>query len=253
MATTLLPTLRWPRLVPAKLPWLPCCALTAVAMLAALLLARRAAGALVQPLAWPALFSLAAGVLLVRLLGHRGAIENRWSAVGHSGFTCALLVMLASLWLPQSAVLPLLICFVGLVGVEAWCWQAVLSLPKESPAMPASATEQSTALDEGEEGFDPGLLSHIERRALAEGGEQIVGSLVAAFATHQRTLDLHLPFCPPLATLPTVEAETVEGPAARVRVVQVLANGARLEVRLDEPAFEPTRVLVQVLALAAPH
>jgi len=44
----------------------------------------------------------------------------------------------------------------------------------------------------------------------------------------------------------------VEGPAARVRVVQVLANGARLEVRLDEPAGEPTRVLVQVLASSAP-
>jgi len=226
--------------------------LAGLAALAALLVMRRAAGALTQPLPWPALLALAAIVLLVRLLGHCGAVSNRWSHVAHGSFTCCSLAVLAALWLPQSEVFPLLVCFVGLVGVEVWCWQAVLSLPRECPAIAASTAEPTSASDELEEAFDPQLLSQIERRMLAEGGEQIVGSLVAAFAAQQRTHDVHLPFCPPLAKLPTVEAEAVEGPAARVRVVQVLANGARLEVRLDEPAGEPTRVLVQVLASSAP-
>ncbi len=79
-------------------------------------------------------------------------------------------------------------------------------------------------------------------------GEVIYGSLRADFQPGERRAVLHVGFCPPVAHLPEIEAEPLPGFDAKVKVVQALAHGARLEVRLPTPASESTHVWIDMAA-----
>ena len=48
--------------------------------------------------------------------------------------------------------------------------------------------------------------------------------------------------------IPHVEAEAISGPDCRIKAAQVLPYGARLDVKLDEPAKESEGVLVWFFA-----
>jgi hypothetical protein len=74
------------------------------------------------------------------------------------------------------------------------------------------------------------------------------GKLIAEFAPDERTTSLHVAFCPPFARLPEVEAEAVNGPDVSVHVAQVLHNGARIEVRLQQAAAERINVSLEFFA-----
>ena len=240
--------------------WLGIAAIGGLLVFAIVLVARRAAGALVQSPAWQILLAAVCGLVVLRVVAHRHAVAQHWQRGGHVVLAALSLLVLAGLWLPDASAVFMLLCAVALLIVEALCWTELTRtlLPAVQVEAPStildeeSASDTPLALDDLDDEIDPTLLMAVQRNRQPDGGETIAGTLQAAFAAGQRTADLHLSFCPPLATLPTVEAETVEGPAARVRAVQVLSNGTRLEVRLDEPATEPTRVLVQVLASSAP-
>ena len=95
------------------------------------------------------------------------------------------------------------------------------------------------------------VVQQLCRTRGADGGESIQGTLRAEFAAGQRHAALHVGFCPPLARLPQVDAEPGDGPDASVRVVQAFAHGARLEVRLADPAEEACTVLVEFSATPA--
>jgi hypothetical protein len=59
---------------------------------------------------------------------------------------------------------------------------------------------------------------------------------------------LHVGFCPPLARLPVIEVEAGDGPEAELKVGAAYCHGARVEVRLREPAEEDCSVLVEMVA-----
>ena len=93
------------------------------------------------------------------------------------------------------------------------------------------------------------VLQQLTRIRTDDGAETIRGTVRAEFAVGQQHATLHVGFCPPLAQLPEVAAEPCDGPEAEVKVVQSLAHGARLEVRLPEPANEPCSVCVEFAAI----
>jgi hypothetical protein len=80
------------------------------------------------------------------------------------------------------------------------------------------------------------------------GVETIRGTLRADLLAGQRHATLHVGFCPPLAALPEIAAEPVDGPDATVKIVQAFAHGARLDVRLEDPADEPCHVVIDFSA-----
>lgn len=93
------------------------------------------------------------------------------------------------------------------------------------------------------------VLQHLIRVRDAAGEESIRGTLHAPFAAGQRTATLHVGFCPPLERLPQVEVHAGDMPAAQVKVVQALAHGARLEVRLGEPAAKSCSISIDFSAI----
>ena len=72
-------------------------------------------------------------------------------------------------------------------------------------------------------------------------------------AVGQRSGSLHVAFCPSFEQEPQVEAEPVCGPDCRIKAAQVLPYGARLDVKLDEPAAQDASVLVWFFAGRTHH
>ncbi len=85
---------------------------------------------------------------------------------------------------------------------------------------------------------DENLVQQLYRLADEDGQEIIYGTVRADFVAEQRTTVVHIGFCPPLTYLPEIEAEALPGSIAKIKVVQALAHGTRLEVRLPAPAEE---------------
>jgi len=109
--------------------------------------------------------------------------------------------------------------------------------------------DEATADEEqGVETLDANVLQQLTRIRNENGVESIFGTLRAEFAAGQRHATLHVGFCPPLAGVPTVDADPADGPDATVKVIQAFAHGARLEVRLAAPATEPCSVLLELTA-----
>jgi len=98
---------------------------------------------------------------------------------------------------------------------------------------------------------DEHLLQQLFRIRDAAGRETIYGTLRADFQSGQRNASLYIGFCPPLDHHPQVEAEPVDGPAATLKVVQAMAHGARVDLRLDRPASQECHVLVDLAALGS--
>jgi hypothetical protein len=99
-------------------------------------------------------------------------------------------------------------------------------LAEEAELVPANVVQQFTRVRES-------------------GGESLFGVLRGDFAPGERTQNLHLAFCPPLARTPELSFEQVSGPPASFKAAQVETFGARLEVRLATPSEEAACVLVE--------
>ena len=116
----------------------------------------------------------------------------------------------------------------------------------------ASATQQgiSGLALEGNPSRDlvGNVLQRIERVQSADAGDILSGSVATQFARGQATAHIHLAFCPPFDRVPRLDYRQVAGPAARVKVGQVLPHGVRFDVKLASPAPEPTRLVLDVRA-----
>ena len=89
------------------------------------------------------------------------------------------------------------------------------------------------------------ILQELTRFRTAEGSDAIRGTLTAEFAPGQRTATLYVAFCPPFERLPDIDVEVDDTDhAPSVSVVQLLHNGAHLEVRLSQPVTIETRINV---------
>jgi hypothetical protein len=100
----------------------------------------------------------------------------------------------------------------------------------------------------GETSGDCMLVQQLARYRDAEGRESISGVVCAEFAEGQRAADLYIGFCPPFFTTPTIDLDQSGGPPARIVAGQSLPHGARIEVRLNEPAAARGIVQVDVFA-----
>lgn len=114
--------------------------------------------------------------------------------------------------------------------------------------------------DEPDEGFeidpeiylqqllnDPALVQHVNRTE-SEGRQTVVGYFRVVFQPGQQRLVLHVPFSPPLAVIPQVEAHALDEQNVRVRITDSQKYGLRAEVILPNPVESERRFLVEVVA-----
>lgn len=92
------------------------------------------------------------------------------------------------------------------------------------------------------------IVQHLYRVRNEDGGELIYGTLRADFQSGQRSAVLHVGFCPPLPYLPEIEAEALPGSEARLKIVQALAHGTRLNVRLPSTPADDCHVWIDMAA-----
>jgi hypothetical protein len=220
------------------------------------LVERRMAGALIHPLPFLPLIAavavLVAAASLIRLgIMHRRSAASLawfdWAAM--AWISAAALFSTASLCLPgtsESAVV-----FVGfLVATEEACsWMLLLRQLSHDEAKPAADAIEDADEPLGE-ALPDNVIQQMTRRQDADGTEQITGSIRALFAPGQRTTSVHLAFCPPFGAIPELEFEQIAGPEASIKAAQTLAYGARLDLKLTEPAEEACFATVQFFAAA---
>jgi hypothetical protein len=237
--------------------------LALLALAGLLICARRASGALVDPLPAPVLVAVG-GLLALAAVAFRAALRP---ANLHGSRTALCLN-----WALPSAVLTLWAAglslheasgggLVGLCGLllveEGWSWRRLrqkAAAPKESNAMtarPSVAVTQSgrspsgaTVLGGPDEELDA-ISQQVVRRRQPDGSEAIEGWVRAEFSPGQRHGAAHIAICPPLDRVPQCFAEQMDGPAAQIKIAEVLPYGARFEIKLDKPAEQATSVIVE--------
>ena len=253
-----------------------------IALVGLVLLQRRAVGALEQPLSPEVLMALGL-VLAAAAWGWRRAMpvensgRNLELALGMVP-RVALAVWLAAIWLPGTSPFGLSMLFGILLAEEArpvWrmyeritspdralvqsqdnthpdvlpmnsaspliSWKPLEDVHEESPETEALAAETIAA----EMIADESITQQMTRRREDDATESIEGWVRVDFAAGQRHAAAHLAICPPLDRVPHCFAEPSDGPAATVKVGQVLTHGVRLDVKLDAPTSEPACVLVE--------
>lgn len=104
--------------------------------------------------------------------------------------------------------------------------------------VPEAVQDNDAHIDEREE-FAPNVIQKITRSRNNDGVEVISGVVRAEFAPGERTHNLHLAFCPPLAYEPAVITHQLDGSPLTIKVGQSEIFGTRIELRLTE-AVGPT-------------
>ena len=244
-------------------PWLAAARAGAV-LLAGLLLStgmvllvRRLAGALEQPLPTGALAAVALLATIAAIVAQRQSPALPTGRVGDE----------LSWWLPAAALVPIALAlslpgtsWAGLfilwlvpaaaetaLGYRRFVGRAAVRRKRPAPIIAATLvrdSEPSIAEEAAnfEPAADPNVMQQFTRRRTAEGDDLIEGWLRARLGPGQRTTHAHISFCPPFATNPHLEFEQSDGQPARVKLGQVLPYGARFEVKLD--AAGPAEVLI---------
>jgi hypothetical protein len=135
---------------------------------------------------------------------------------------------------PGESELPLAVSRVGAPAASA--------LPlTTTPLMPPALVPQSATLS-------PEVVQQQTRTHLANGMDRLSGWLQMSLATSERNATTHIAFCPPFAETPKISLRQTAGPAGRIRAVQILPHGVRLELKLDLAPRQPQRVSVEFVA-----
>jgi len=237
------------------------------ALLGLFLVQRRAAGALVQPLSLTVLIAL--GLILASVAWACRRTLPVATFGRNSRFalwlvpTIVLVIWLAAICLPGTSAFGLTMLLGVVLAEEAWsAWGLygqvaapesmflrelpgisradVLPMGSRTPVishLPDDAVEDNSPPDES-------ITQQLTRRR-DDASESIEGWVRVDFAVGQRHAAAHLAICPPLDRLPECFAEPSDGPAATVKVGQVLTHGVRFDVKLDQPTSEPACVLVE--------
>jgi hypothetical protein len=256
-----------------------------LALVAAILVSRRIAGALVEPLSTIGLMATGTFVVAVAI-----AIR-RWSQ--RTTVRCllsgAVVLTAFAVSLPGSSWFGVTMLWLLVIGEEIWvrrpvhrksanridvAWRHVgVDLPKDSshkeptiagvqppsgglredPAnWPSSGGSLPPAIDDKHEPLSDWTNStatqQLRYNRNLEGGMSVEGWLRAEFAAGQRTATVHAAFCPAFSALPQVEAEPLDGPDCDIRPMLTLPWGIRWDVKLDRAANEPTSVVLGFIA-----
>jgi hypothetical protein len=231
---------------------------------AATVLWRRTAGALVRPLNPAALLlciPLVVAVAAAIRIAWRPA-RRQWAAMLSISF--AIGGMAFGLCLPGTPLIPLAMVLLCVAAEECWAWIGFFRRRKGIASCHIGATagfsgnvaprqETITAVQavSGVPHFPAAeVVEQMSRRRAADGAEEIAGWLRVSFAAGQRTAAAHAAFCPPLGAMPELTFEQLDGPAARIKPGQVLPFGIRLDLKLAAAAEEPADVLLRFTARA---
>lgn len=240
----------------------------------AIVVLRRAAGAVSRPLhAVPLLF---AGTTVVALVAAaRLALGRKGRAAGQglrpwildAVLSLAAAATIVALSLPGSALGPVAAIWLLLVTEEAvyWTWGqylpdkdrqgAVLTEQQDGSPDPAAAGRSHELQTDNNPWAlpvpPPGAVSQQLIRAVSPGGIDVLeGWVRLCVPSGQRTLNVHLAFCPPFRSQPELRVEQVEGPPSRVKTAQLLTFGARLEVKMLHRCDQPANILLRIVVQA---
>lgn len=168
------------------------------------------------------------------------------SLAGVPGMTAGSLGVYLGLW-----------CLGGLIlwadaeGESLWTpWLSAPSIEyppiAESP-LPRPMLDQDAGSDvaDGED-----ALQTMSRR-ITDDGEVIEGSIRVTLAAGERDATVHISFCPPLPTTPTVELEDVDGNGWDLKIAAVYPFGLRLQVRRGRDCAEDVTGRIAYWAVAA--
>ncbi|MEX0678502.1 MAG: hypothetical protein WD063_15585 [Pirellulales bacterium] len=237
-------------------------AISAIGLLALtglVICARRATGALAEPLSPGLLAGL--GVVLAALAVlfrktfvavplPRAAAFALWAAP-----SSVLVIWAAAVSLEGSGTLGLVALFGVLLLEEGYSWGRLrvksdaatrhAKAPLDSLAPRGAAGRPGVCNAPAIESDRDEAVTQSMIRRQRETGEVIEGWLRVDFAAAQRHAAAHVAICPPMDRVPECFAEQMDGPPAAIKVAQVLACGVRFEVKLDQPAEEPASVLIE--------
>jgi hypothetical protein len=238
------PLLRYRAERRAALAWIALASLGFAAALVLFLLARRLLGALSEPLPPTTLLvtAIAATSWVVASRLAIGSIASSETPIVSRLVDWCLPVLLVTLAVacsyPGRRLVDWLV-WLSAIAVAWWVAQMQTAPARRGVAAKVRVAAQPS-FSENEQ-----VLQQLTRARTAEGLEVVSGTLLAEFAPGERTVTLHAAFCPPFERLPQVEVEATD---ATVKLVQVLHNGVRLDVRRAMPALEPCRVSVELRA-----
>jgi hypothetical protein len=237
--------------------------LALLALAGVLICVRRISGALSEPLP-TAVFLSVGGLLSLSAVVFRAAFPlanwrgSRMALYANRGVPSVVLALWAvGLSLHETSSGGLFGLWGLLVAEETWSWGRLWqyeSAPKEPngvaerPSLAASQSDRSRAgamvLGEEDEDIED-ISQQVVRRRQPDGSETIEGWVRSEFLQGQRNGAAHIAICPPLDRVPQCFAEQMDGPAAQIKIGQVLPYGARFEIKLDTPAERATSVIVE--------
>ncbi len=118
-------------------------------------------------------------------------------------------------------------------------------LPSLTPAITEAPRFENSQLEN--------IVQQLFRLQDDQSYEVIYGTVRADFVAGQRTAVVHVGFCPPLTYLPEIEAEAlpgspIQGSLAKIKVVQALAHGTRLDIRLPVAATSDSQLWIDLAA-----
>ncbi len=113
-----------------------------------------------------------------------------------------------------------------------------------------SALCEASSIEDRADGAEQ-IVQRLYRVRDEQGQEVVYGTVRADFKAGQRTAVVHVGFCPPLSHVPKIEAESLPGSPSRIKIVQALAHGTRLDVRLPAPAESDRHVWIDMAATPA--
>jgi hypothetical protein len=251
--------------------------------LSALFVVRRMAGGMLEPLPPGTLLligaTLAAIASFLRLpwLAERTLSQRTGRAARIVGVLLplpAIVLFGAALSLPGAAVWSIVLLWIGLLVHEVGWGYALWRGRREMVRRRAQASPPPRPASSGESGAPPEHVArmptallrspqvdhHVElqtspqnvtqqiMRTREDDAETITGVLRAQLEAGERTHSLHVAFCPPLASTPSLQCEQTDGPAATIALGEVQTYGARIDLRLSRPAAKPIAVTVEFYA-----
>jgi len=210
---------------------------------------RRWAGALADPpcaasLLGAGLGAAAAATLARRL--QRGHPSRRLQRLAAWTPCAALGLFGIALTFPGTSPAAIGVFWAILLAEEAWALgirsgRTTGASPRQVPPSPAQesrcAVLSASSADQ--------VMQHFERAQGRNGVERISGWLRIPVAAGQRTVTAHVAFCPPLRCVPAWALRQNEGPKARIRTTQLMAYGARIEMKLDASPAQPVEIVVR--------
>src|SRR5262245_40263534 len=222
------------------------------------LLERRIAGALTQPLQVGLLVGIAAIVVVAatatRLISRSVSPTCRDTARWIVALSLPLLAVALSL--PQSSAIGLAILWLFIVGGEVQLWRRGGGTELRWPPRTQSAAVDHSMSNGGavEQSsrpltlLDPDAAQQLIYRQTDDRITIVEGWLRAQFAPGERTINAHVAFCPAFFGPPQVDIELSGGPECSIRPTLVVPWGVRWELKLAAPAVDGCSVTFEFLA-----